>query len=240
MSKAPEATPPELKSIADEFSKSELPVAAVAVSAVEKGAEMADPIYQVLKQTLTPANIGKVIDQAVPIINAATKTVVGTITATGDIVSSLGTVVGKISDDATKIISKDGVALCKVAKEAIKDISDNFAKVGIALIGAWSTSVKELGKTVRDVVDKTANVVEKGLDTYSNTKRMNTIKSIVKYAIIGVIVVAIIIVIAVVATRPKKMTNNMSTPIEFDQNYNPEAQSCFTEKEYKYYNELVI
>jgi hypothetical protein len=233
MSKAPEATPPELKSIADEFSKSELPVAAVAVSAVEKGAEMADPIYQVLKNVLTPENIGKVIDQAVPIINEATKAVVGTITATGTIVSSLGTVVGKISDDATKIISKDGVELCRVAKEAIKDISNNFAKVGIALIGAWSTSVKELGKTVRTALDDAKEVYETG-------KKANTTKSIVKYAIIGVIVVAIIIVIAVVATRPKKMTNNMSTPLEFDQNYNPEAQSCFTEKEYKYYNELVI
>jgi hypothetical protein len=228
---ANDGLPPFVSSAANTAAK-DIPVAAIA-STVEKGAEMADPIYQVLKQTLTPANIGKVIDQAVPILNAATGTVVGTIDATGRVVSTLGTVVGKISDNAAKIISQDGVELCKVAKEAVKDISNNFKDVGIALIGAWAT-------TAQTFINAGASVVTVGIKSLKERTIANDRNKMIKW-IVGAVVVAIIIIVVIVeASKPKKMTNKMSTPVEFDQNYNPESQPCFTEKEYKYYNELAI
>jgi len=244
--------PKETESIADKLEESELPiyngspfvspalpVAAIA-STVEKGAEMADPIYQVLKQTLTPENIGKVIDQAVPILNAATGTVVGTIDATGRLINSSGEVVGALVKGTTQIVDSAGKVVTNISEETLKTLKGLGVKA-VSVVGkAVNTAITSAAGVINNAVDKGASVVTVGIKSMKERTIANDRNKMIKW-IVGAVVVAIIIIVVIVeASKPKKMTNNMSTPVEFDQNYNPESQPCFTEKEYKYYNELAI
>jgi hypothetical protein len=237
--------------------KNDLPVAAV----VGDVAGDIDPIGPLI-QKINPENITALSNGASKILlDAGTATSV-IMDATGRLINSSGEVIGSLVKGTTEIINNAGKVVTNISDEALK----RFEKLGVKAIGVVGKSVdtlikessetariavKEFGETARtgirnaanviqDAMDKGANVINTGITSLKERTIANDRNKMIKWIVGAVLVVIIIITVIVFATRPKKMTNNMSTPLVFDQNYNPEAQSHFTEKEYKYYNELVI
>ena len=257
---ANDGLPPFVSSAANTAAK-DIPVAAI----VGDVAGDIDPIGPLI-QKINPENITALSNGIAKItLDAGTATSV-IMDATGRLINSSGQVIGSLVKGTTQIVDTTGKVFTNISEETLKTLKDLGVKA-VGVVGkAVDTAIKEgsavakaaiqeFGETaktainagagvINNAVDKGASVAKTGIknltSAYETKKKADTLKSIIKYAIIGVIVLAIIIVIAVVASKPKKMTNNMSTPVEFDQNYNPESQPCFTEKEYKYYNELAI
>ena len=220
---------------------------------VEKGAEMSDPIYQLIKDGLTPANIGAVVGSVAPILDKAGEATGVIINATGNLVDKVGNIIGKISSNATHILTSTGKEIGSIAKETVKSLANAFTTEGVALIGAWSNVatkfMSEVGESYRSTVTETGNTVRKAIEWhygYKNkqiesketTTKANAIKFIVIACLVVVVIITIIVVIAVTSSAPKKMTNG--SMVHFEPNYNPEQQSSFDEKCYKYYDKLII
>lgn len=250
MAKQPGATTAEMIPIADKLAKDEIPIAVKATGSiagiVEKGAEMSDPIYQLIKQGLTPANIGVVVGAAAPILTATGAATGVIINATGNLVDKVGNIIGKISSNATHILTSTGKEIGSIAKETVKSLATAFTTAGVALIGAWSTVatkfMSEVGESYRTTVSEAGNTVRTVVDKHYETETLKNkekfIKSIVIICAIVVVIIIIIVVIAVTSSPPKKMTNG--SIVHFEPNYNPEKQSSFDEKCYKYYDKLMI
>lgn len=241
MAKPPGTTVPELEPIANKLLEPEIkiPMAVKATGSiagiVEKGAEMSDPIYQLIKEGLTPANIGAVVGAAAPILTATGAATGVIINATGNLVDKVGNIIGKISSNATHIVTSTGKEIGSIAKETVKSLATAFTTAGVALIGAWSNVatkfMSEVGNTVR-----TGLLYHHETTTLKNKEKF--IKSIVIICAIVVVIIIIVVVIAVTSSPPKKMTNGST--VHFEPNYNPEQQSSFDEKCYKYYDKLMI
>jgi hypothetical protein len=197
------------------------------------------------------------------IVNATGNATSVIMDATGRLINNAGAVVGSLVKNSTEVINTAGNVIATISAESLKTLKA-IGITGMGVVGkvvnefikAGSETakevIKEYGKIAEDAINAASDVAKTGITTFgdvwknSSNNRTNLSefkvraalnKSLVGYIVIGVIVLAVIIAIVVGATvRPKKMTNNMSIPMNFDHNYDPEAQSCFTEREYKYYN----
>lgn len=196
-----------------------------------------------------------IMDATGRLINSSGKVIGSLVKGTTQIVDTTGKVVTNISEETLKTLKDLGVkavgvvgkavdtaikAGSEVAKAAIQEFGETAKTAINAGAGVINNAVNKGAGVINNAVDKGASVVTVGIESMKARTIANDRNKMIKW-IVGAVVVAIIIIVVIVeASKPKKMTNNMSTPVEFDQNYNPESQSCFTEKEYKYYNELAI
>ena len=207
------------------------------ITALSKG------VAKIVIDTGTATSV--IMDATGRLINNAGAVVGSLVKGTTEIISTAGTVIGNISKESLNTLKAMGIKAMgevgKVVDTAIKAGSEIAKEVVKEYGDVLKTGINQVGESYRDTVDKGSDVAKSGISgivsAYQTKKKADTIKSIAKYALIAIVVIAVIIIIVVLITsKPKKMTNNMSTPM----NFNPEAQSYFTEREYKYYNELVI
>lgn len=248
----------ETKSIAAELLKPEIEIpmavkaiGSVATNAVDDTVSAVDPAFQLISK-INPQNLAALGEGAAKILDSTGKATGDIIDATGRLVMSTGLVVGSLVKGTTEIIDTAGKVIGNISEDASKALS----KIGVKAIGVVGkvvdTGIKELGHTARafakagkDVIN---NTVDKGASLatiaieghYGYKKEQNKeklIKSIVIICAIVVVIIIIIVVIAVTSSAPKKMTNGS---VHFEPNYNPEQQSSFDEKCYKYYDKLMI
>ena len=238
----------ETQSIAAELAKDGIPVA---TKVVDDTVSAIDPVFQLISK-INPKNLAALGEGAAKILDSTGKATGDIIDATGRLVMSTGLVVGSLVKGTTEIIDTAGKVIGNISEDAFKTLS----KIGVKAIGVVGevvdTTIKELGHTARvfakagkdvikNTVDKGASLVSQGLRDHHETTTLKNkekfIKSIVIICAIVVVIITIIVVIAVISSAPKKMTNGS---VHFEPNYNPEQQSSFDEKCYKYYDKLMI
>lgn len=244
----------EMMPIADKLAKDEIPmaVAAVTTKAVDDAVSAVDPVFQIISK-INPQNLVAVGDSAAKILDSTGKATGEIIDATGRLVMSTGLVVGSLVKGTTEIINTAGKVIGNISEDAFKTLS----KIGVKAIGTVGdvvdTVIKQNSQTERALIKAGAgvvnNVVNKGtklavklLDDHHETTTLKNkekfIKSMVIICAIVVVIIIFIVVIAVTSSQPKKMTNG--SIVHFEPNYNPENQSSFDEKCYKYYDKLMI
>lgn len=238
----------ETQSIAAELAKDGIPVA---TKVVDDTVSAIDPVFQLISK-INPKNLAALGEGAAKILDSTGKATGDIIDATGRLVMSTGLVVGSLVKGTTEIIDTAGKVIGNISEDAFKTLS----KIGVKAIGVVGevvdTTIKELGHTARvfakagkdvinNTVDRGASLVSQGLRDHHETTTLKNkekfIKSIVIICAIVVVIITIIVVIAVISSAPKKMTNGS---VHFEPNYNPEQQSSFDEKCYKYYDKLMI
>ena len=238
----------ETKSIAAELLKDGIPVA---TKVVDDTVSAVDPVFQLISK-INPKNLAALGEGAAKILDSTGKATGDIIDATGRLVMSTGLVVGSLVKGTTEIIDTAGKVIGNISEDAFKTLS----KIGVKAIGVVGevvdTTIKELGHTARvfakagkdvinNTVDKGASLVSQELRDHHETMTLKNkekfIKSVVIICAIVVVIITIIVVIAVISSAPKKMTNGS---VHFEPNYNPEQQSSFDEKCYKYYDKLII
>ena len=238
----------ETQSIAAELAKDGIPVA---TKVVDDTVSAIDPVFQLISK-INPKNLAALGEGAAKILDSTGKATGDIIDATGRLVMSTGLVVGSLVKGTTEIIDTAGKVIGNISEDAFKTLS----KIGVKAIGVVGevvdTTIKELGHTARvfakagkdvinNTVDKGTSLINKTLQYHHETTTLKNkekfIKSIVIICAIVVVIIIVIVVIAVISSAPKKMTNGS---VHFEPNYNPEQQSSFDEKCYKYYDKLMI
>ena len=196
---------------------------------------------------------GAIIDATGRLVTSAGVVVGSLVKGTTEIINTAGTVIGNISKEALNTLNKIGVKAIGTVGKVIDTLIIQNSKTARALAKAAedviTTGEKQIGKSYRDTVNQGAGVVNNAVNkhyTYKTeqnqskelTTKTNALKWIVGVVSCVVIIIVVIIVIAVTSS-PKKMTNKMSTGVYFEPNYNPETQSNFDEKGYRYYSLMI-
>jgi hypothetical protein len=243
---------PEMQSIADKLTKNEIPMAvkAVATTAVNDAVSAADPIFQLINK-INPQNLAALGESSAKIFDSTGKAAGVIIDATGRLVMSTGEVIGSLVKGTTEIINTTGTLIGNISKEALQKLSEIGVKAMGEIGGVVDTVIKENSQTARalikdatgvvnNVVDKGSNLVSIALKDHHQTTLQKDKEKFIKTIVIicAIVVVIIIIIIVIAVTQPKKMTNGST--VHFEPNYNPEQQSSFDEKCYKYYDKLMI